>query len=153
MNLSTLRNHIKTAVNNAAPLTSFAAFDYMEGYLSDQNNIHDRVNPLCILNVVKTTEDRIKPFADHQIRLNFLYNITEAMQTEVVTGSQDYLHTLFSEFDSDIKLVLTYIGSNDALNIKSGITTTRTPYNSTQRLWLIQVEFTLNTDWECFHSI
>jgi hypothetical protein len=149
MTIAQLRDKIKTSILGVALQSPFASYDYMEGYLFDMNTQHDRVNPLCILNIIKSTNDRIRPFTDHVIRLNFIYNVTEAMQTETLADSQDYLHTLFSKYDTDINATLIAIFANDDLNCKSSITRTRSPYNSTQRLWLIQVEFTLNTASEC----
>jgi hypothetical protein len=149
MTIAQLRDKIKTAILGVSLQSPFSSFDYMEGYLYEMNTQHDRVNPLCILNIIKSTNDRIKPFTDHVIRLNFLYNVSEAMRTETLAGSQDYLHTLFSKYDLDIDAALIAIFADDDLNCKSSITRTRSPYNSTQRLWLIQVEFTLNTASEC----
>jgi len=151
MTLAELRDIIKAIVVAVNPAGSATNFDYMEGYLSDMNKRHDRVNPLCILNIIRTVEDRVVPFADHTIRLNFLYNITQAMESETLAGSQDYFHTLFSQFDGDIDLVLAILFANDNINLKSNISRNRTPYDSTQKLWLIQVEFTIQTSWQCFH--
>jgi hypothetical protein len=150
MTISDLRDKIQQAVTGVALQSPFTQFDFMEGYLYDMNTIHDRVNPFVILNIFKSVEDKIQPIADHSIKLNFLYNITQAMEVEVVQYSQDYYHTLFSKFDVDINAVLTAIFANDDINLKSNITRTRSPYNSNQKLWLVQVEFTLQTFSECF---
>lgn len=151
MTLAQLRDKIKAAILATVPQSPFVAMDYMEGYLYSMNTYHDRVNPLCIMNIVRTVEDRNVPFADHTIVLNFLYNITQAMEAETLAGSQDYLHTLFSGFDSDIDLCLAIIISDDTMNLKSNVSRTRTPYDSTQKLWLVRVEFTIQTPWQCFH--
>lgn len=149
MTISELRDKIGQSVTGVALQSPFSQFDFMEGYLYDMNTIHDRTNPFVILNIFKSVDDRVQPFADHSIKLNFLYNITQAMEVEVVQYSQDYYHTLFSQFDIDINAVLLDLLSNDDINLKSNVTRTRSPYNSNQKLWLIQVEFTLQTPSEC----
>lgn len=151
MTLAELRNIIKTCILAVTPAAPATAIEYLEGYLSEVNENHNRINPVCILNIIRTVSDRVVPFADHTIRLNFLYHINQVQETEALAGSQDYYHTLFSQFDGDIDLVLAAILSYDSVNLKSGITINRTPYKASERLWLISVEFTLQTSWQCFH--
>lgn len=152
MTIAQLRDKVKAAVNGVTLASPFSEYDFIEGYLSDMNNVHNRTNPLCILSIFKTTEDRNLPIADHTISLKFLYPIPESMQTELVQYSQDYYHTLFSQFDTDINSAITLLLANDDINLKSNITRSRTPYNGVQKLWLINVEFTIQTHFSCYFT-